>query len=153
MSAVLKEAPKRNIVFTESRMKEREHKIHDYVLDVEVGVSVDDLLDPSAWAFLAPQLQPGDAIEVRPDDFSWFAFLRVVWAERNFARVILINVVKCEMNMEAPESSIKHEVRFKGGTLKWCVIRLSDQQAIQEGIASREAAHAWLKNYEVTTER
>lgn len=144
---------KRAPVLVETRMQEREQKVRDWVIDVETDVTVDEMMKPGFWAFVSPQFQPGDSIEARPDDFSWFAFLKVVYAERNFARVILDRVIKCEMNTEVPQESIKHKAEYRGGHLKWCVIRIEDSQVLQEVVKTRELANEWIKNYETTLGR
>jgi hypothetical protein len=154
MSAVMKDMPepekkKPASALIEKRMQEREHKVTDFVVDVESHVKLEDLEDPAFWAFVAPQLKMGDAIEVRPDDMSWIASYRVIWAERNFARVLQVWFKPCKFNMEAPIDSIKHKVEFKGGTNKWCVIRLADNEIIYREIATRDEANAKLKNHEV----
>lgn len=126
-----------------------EHKRSDWVVDVEVGVSTDDILDPSFWSFVSKDFNPYDTIEVRADDGKWIAHLRVVSCERNYAKVQLRGPVEeIKHNADVPNASVKHKIEFKGAHLKHCVIRVSDSAVLQNGFKTRDEADVWLRSYE-----
>jgi hypothetical protein len=85
---------------------------------------------------------------VRWDDGSKLAYLVVVMCEKNYAKVQLDRVIEIKENTETPQSSIKHRVEFKGGHVKFCVIRVSDSKILQESFKTREEADSWLRAFE-----
>lgn len=141
---------KRSPTLMPDRIGLAENKRHDWVVDAEVGVTVQDILDPSYWALVAREMEPLDHIEVRADDGKWIANLIVRQCERTYAKVHLASVIEFQENVDLPQVSAKHKVEFKGGTLKNCVIRIKDDAVLQSGFKTREEADTWLRNYERT---
>ena len=125
-----------------------EYKRNDFVANVESHVTKQDLLEPGFWAHVSGEMQPFDQIQVRPDDGSWVAYLIVLFAERNYARVIMDRFIEVQMNTQAPRTSIKYMVDYKGTQKKWSVIRTADAAIVHEGEASRENAENWMRNHE-----
>lgn len=128
-----------------------ESKRQDFVVDVEVGIKPEDLLVPAFWAHVATQFQSGDTIEARADDFSWIAYLRVVFAERNFASVIMERpALYVESNKDVGSPASRHHVKFMGPYHRFAVIRDSDQALIkgQGTFKTREEATAWMIEHE-----
>lgn len=125
-----------------------EDKRHDWIADVEPGTQVEDVLDPAFWAHTAVGMDPYDHIEVRTQDGTWIAYLIVLFAERNWARVVLDKVIRIEQNTEVPEESVKNRVEYKGAIHKFSVIRISDSQVLHDGFKTRDDASAWLRNFE-----
>ena len=130
-----------------------EDKRHDWVVDVPVTITIEDTLEPSYWAHIAAQMEPLDNIEVRCEDGSWVAYLIVAFCERNYAKVVLDRVIKLDTRADAPMTSIKHKVEWKGPVLRFAVIRLSDSQILHSGDKSKELAQAWMLEYEKTLGR
>lgn len=127
-----------------------EDKRHDWVVDVPVGVTVEDLQDPAYWALIAATMEPLDHIEARSDDGKWIAHLIVRVCERTYAKVYLDRVIEFKENAETQPVSLKHKVEFKGGHLKHAVIRIADSAVLQSGFKTREDADAWMRNHERT---
>ena len=119
-----------------------------FVVDLPITVSLEQTLDPSFWAHVADQMQPMDEIKLRSEDGAWIAYLVVGWCERNFAQVVLDRKVEIRVDREAPVSSVKHRVEWKGNQMKYCVIRLSDSKILREGDPSKDGAMRWLREYE-----
>ena len=119
VAAVKKQSP----VLMPDRVGLAEDKRHDWVVDLPMTVTIEQALEPSYWAHVASQMDPLDHIELRAEDGSYVAYLVVAFCERNYARVVLDRVVKIEESREAPLSSQKHKVDWKGPAMKWCVIR------------------------------
>lgn len=144
---------KRSPTLMPDRIGQAEHKRHDWVVDVPVGVTVEDIQNPAYWALVVSEkgMEPLDHIEVRSDDGMWIAYLIVRQCERTYAKVYLDRVIEFKENMEsALPPSIKHKVEFKGGHLKWGVIRLADSAVLQSGFKTREDADTWMRNHERT---
>ena len=126
---------------------------HDFVANIPMGVTLEDVLEPSYWAHMAEMMVPLDHIEVRAEDGSWVAFLIVQFCERNYARVVLDRIVKMSPDTEVPVASIKHRVEWKGPQLKYCVIRVADSQILKREVKTKEEANAWLLEHERTVGR
>lgn len=140
-------------VIMPQRFAEAETLRHDWIADAEVGTSLEEVMEPSYWTHVAPLMVPYDHIEVRAEDGTWIAYLVVLYAERNYAKVVLDRVLKVEQNAEVPEASLKHKVKYNGPHHKFCVIRLSDDEILHKGCKTREEADAWLRTYEKSMER
>lgn len=139
---------KRVAVIMPARCGLAESKRQDWVIDAELGHTVDDIQDPAYWGHIAASMSPLDHIEVRAEDGSWLANLIVRYCERNYAKVHLVDVINLDINTDAPASSIKHKVEWKGPHNKFCVIRVSDAQLLHSGCKTREEASSWLKSHE-----
>lgn len=139
-----------NPMLQPDRMGLVEYKRNDWVVDVEVDITLEDIKEPSFWALVADQMAPYDTIEVRAEDGKWIANLRVIFCEKTYAKVQIERVMEIKENMETPQISIKHKVAWKGPHLKFVVIRLSDSQIMQSKCKTRDEADVWLRNYERT---
>ena len=135
-------------VLMPERMKLAESARRDWVADVEIGRTVEDILHPSYWAHIGPQLSPGDHIEARAEDGQWVAYLYVFYAERTFAYVVLDRLLKIKANEITPQESIKHKVEWKGPHHKFGVVRVADSKMLQADFKTRDEAVTWLRNHE-----
>lgn len=140
--------PKSKPVLMPDRFGEAEFKRHDWVADVEVGITLDDVMEPSFWAHNAVKMSPYDQIQVRAEDGTWIAYLVVMFCERNWARVMLDRVLKVQQNTEAPTESIAHRIEWKGPHHKFGVIRTKDSEMLHSGFVTKDEAAVWLKNHE-----
>ena len=142
----------RTIVLAEARLGLSEHRRQDWVVDAAEGTAVSDLSNPAYWAFVAGKFNPFDRVEVRVETGDWVAELIVVDVGRNWARMHLTAMHDLSTAARAaPANAILHKVEYKGPYKKHCVIRLSDSMMIQEGIATKLEAEAWLANHERVT--
>lgn len=130
-----------------------ENKRQDWVVDVPVSVTLEQAMEPSYWAHVAELMEPLDHIELRCEDGSWVADLIVQFCERNYARVVLKNLTKLEPVTDAPANAIDHKVQWKGPVLKFCVIRVSDDKIIKQGIKSKPLAYDELQEHEKSLRR
>ena len=135
-------------VLMPDRLKLAEAARRDWVADVEIGRTVEDLLEPSYWAHASAELHAGDHIEARAEDGQWVAYLYVFYAERTFAYVVLDRVLKIKANEIQPQESIKHKVEWKGPHHKFAVVRIADSKVLQPDFKTRDEAAAWLRNHE-----
>ncbi len=119
----------------------------------EVGVTLEQILEPSYWAHIAPKLTAYDEIRVITDDEQWVAYLLVLFAERNFAKVKVDRVIKIDENAVSEYQSDKLKVDWKGAHQKFSVIRLSDSKIIHSGCKTRDEATQWMRQHEKTIER
>lgn len=142
---------KRHPVVMPERWGLADIKRNDHIVDAEVGTTIDDILDPAYWAHLAPEFHAFDTIEVRGEDGAWIAYLRVIFAERNYAKVVMERpVFYIEQNREIANDSRKHHIEWKGPHNKFAVIRNSDEQMVQSTFKTREEATTWMIDHEKT---
>lgn len=138
-------------VMSPGRMRLAEYDRQDWVANVEVGVTVEECLEPAYWAHMAAQLKPYDHIEIRADDGTWVADLVVLGADRTWAKVAL----KEKYNLTTKDVSLtqasKHTVEWKGPQHRWAVIRTSDASMVKSSFQGKEDAAAWMKEHEQVT--
>jgi hypothetical protein len=123
------------------------HARQAFCLDVEHGVTKEDLLRPEFYAGIAPKLKPFYKIEVRAEDLSFYAELLVLQATKTAAKVTILNFLE----LSSPSSSDLKElngflVEYKGLN-QWCVIRKSDNALIEKNHATEADALGALKNH------
>jgi len=149
--AEIKTEKKRAVVVDPQRMQSAEYVRREWVCTAEEGTTADDVIDPGYWAHIAAQLTIYDRIEVRVDTGEYLLELLVKDVGRNWAQVAVLHhhdlagKVKTGQAMEA-----EFEALFKGPQRKWCVIRKSDAKVLEERLADKTAALAWISNYEST---
>src|ERR1700739_443859 len=149
--AATEPAKKRFVVVDPQRMKVAEYERRDWVCTAEEGTKVDDILDPGYWAHIAGQMTMYDRIEVRIDTGEFLLELLVKDVGRNWAQVVLLHEHDLSAKTPTGESNSEaSEAIFKGPVRRWCVIRKSDQVAVQERLSDKAAALAWLADYERT---
>ena len=139
--------PERTVIVHDGRMQLAEQWRQDWVVNAEAGTQVTDVLKPVYWSHVAAKFKPYDHIEVRVDTGEWLLKLLVLACERNWARVIVLHKYDLEPAEEAPRETL-HRVEYKGPHKKWCVIRLADQQPVQEVLTDKQAAYAWMRSHE-----
>ena len=134
-----------------SRFALAEHKNQDWVMTVEEGTSLDDVMKPEFMANIASQLRPYDRIRVRIDTGEWYAELLVVDCARTWVHTHKLFYVKFTKEEGDGKSSAsptdEYVVQFRGPHLKFSVLRKSDKSVLQEGMSSKAEANAWLENY------
>ena len=119
------------------------------------GVQPEELLKPEFWAHHGVKLRPWDEIRARAEDGTWLAYYVVLDCSRTWAKVhqlALHRLTTGDVAMtQASEAEVRafvkaHEVRFNQGQ-KWHVVRKLDRQVVQEQIAEKDAAIAWLDKH------
>ena len=110
----------------------------------EAGVDFAAVLQPAYWTHVAAKLRPGDMIEVRAEDGTWFAILYVVSAQRLSAKVVPLPGYPLELDAGEADEIAAFGVKWNGPQHRWAVVRVADKRAMQTGFQSREDAHRWL---------
>jgi hypothetical protein len=138
--------PNRRII--QHELQSAEYKRRDLIAQPEAGTTLAEMLDPNYWTHVAKQLQPGDRIDVRPADGSWFAELLVRAVAPFAAKVHVLQHVEFDAQAateRAPDPEgyeLKH--RGKNG---WCVVRSVDKVVLTQEHPSAEAARLWLTQH------
>lgn len=138
----------RNVVLGEPRIKPAEVLRRDWVVNAEAGTTVEDILRPGYWAHVAAGFAIFDHIEVRIETGEWIVNLIVTESGRNFAKVFLAHKYDLTQTPKLAAPAEAHKVVWKGTHHKHCVVRLSDDATLESGFDKKDAAEAWLRNYE-----
>jgi len=130
-----------------------EHVSTRYDALVTQGVAPEQLLNPAYWAHHAVKLRPMDEIRARAADGTWVAELIVLDCSRTWAKVKMLRMDRLTTgDVALTEASIAernafieaHDVVLRGPH-KWCVVRRQDKVVVQEDLATKDAAKAWLE--------
>lgn len=142
---------KRVVILNPQRRALRETWRQDWVVNAEVGTTVEDVMQPQFWAHVAADMQPYDRVEVLLETGEWLLELIAIGVGRNWVQMHLAQKYDLAPLSEALPSATKHKIEWKGPQHKFAVIRIADSQKIQDGFASRGEASAWLSNHERVT--
>lgn len=150
-------APDRKIQLAPNRISLAETGRNIHYAKVEIGTTVNDMLDPAFWALTSAMFSPYDRIEVIADDGTMWAEFIVLACERTYARVKLMRHLPLDTKDIAftrevattPQMRESYEIKFFASR-KWTVVRLSDQKPISQDHLSRDAAEGWLREYTKT---
>lgn len=144
--AVKAAEPVRNVPpLTVARWSEAQFKQARHAVTPEGGVLVEDLLDPAYFAHVAPKMNAGDIIEVRPADGAFYAEL-YIWAKGpSWLQVSLLKQLD-RPGPAAVRSALKgFSIEFVEGVAKHRVVRDGDRAEIARGFETPAAANAWLE--------
>ncbi|MGY3393440.1 hypothetical protein ACVWW6_006031 [Bradyrhizobium sp. USDA 3311] len=140
--------PRRVVPLPVTRWQLGEFLNNRHSVSPAVGTPFEDVLRPEFWANIV-RMQPGDIIEVRPEDQSYYAELYVLKRERNSATVAVIREpVKLEAAYKPLPGEVLFSVEFAGPMAKWRVVRRSDKSVMKDKFGTEGDARRWLADYE-----
>lgn len=125
------------------------HRLH-YMIVAKPGQSIEDIMEPTAWATISPMLRPWARVDVIAEDGSYVAELFVVQVSKLWVRTALVNLTDLsgEDQKEDDGSNDPYYVKYRGTIKKYCVVRRADDSNVSEGMDSREDASKSLIDYE-----
>lgn len=126
-----------------------------WAVDVHPDTTIEDIERPTFWAHEAAKLRQFDRIEVRWEDGQKWADAVVLAQGAGFARVAVINLIDANSGAaDAPEQGddilLITEVKWKGPSMKWAVIRTKDGHVVSQDHADKLSAYAAAAQYEKT---
>lgn len=138
--------PEKVFKIHESRFALAESKRNVWFATPVEGTPFGELLQPAYWSHIARRLRPGDLIEVVPDENTYKAFLVVLDAGQNWAKVALDRKVDLSppASVAAGDINKEYAVEWKGPHWKHAVIRVSDKQVVEKGFNTRDEAGRWI---------
>lgn len=148
MEVIEKKATQRKL--TAPRFKNAEYERTIWQASIEAGVPFEDVQKPEFWGHVAENLKPLARIEVIAEDLSYFAELIVIDCDRLWAKTQVLRFVDLRSDVAEdllPAMSSGFKVEYKGPTKKHVVIRLADNEIVQEGIATKAEANAWVAEH------
>jgi hypothetical protein len=133
------------------RFKDAAYERNIWQASIENGVTFDEVVKPEFWAHVAAKLKANDHIEVVAENGEYFGELLVIDSGRLWAKVAVLRFVELAAQ-EVPAALLTsaasgYRVEYKGPTLKHVVIRLSDNQIVQEGIPRKNEAELWVAEH------
>lgn len=133
-----------------TRFNEEPHKNTSWVLTVESGTTMEDVLNPSFLSNVAPKLSMYDRIRVSVDTGEWYAELLVVahgsvWAK--LVPLLHLDLVNKDDDQLTGEAFEKFIVQYRGPHHRFCVIRKEDKEPIKNNFHSKAEANAWLEQH------
>jgi len=139
---------KRNVQLRPNDMGLAEHKRRDFVVDVDHGTTLEDVLKPEFWTHVVAYhgVQLFDTIMVRAKDGSFMAELYVTGV--GIHRLVVKVLQKYEFAVaKKAETSPDGEniVEWGGPAHKWRIKRKSDNAIIEKGFTSEPEAVDWLE--------
>ena len=133
-----------------TRFNEECQKNTSWVLTVESGTTLEDVLNPAFLANVAAKLSVYDRIRVSVDTGEWYAELLVVACGRVWSKLVpllkvdLVNKDDDQLEGEAFENFM---VQYRGPHLRFCVVRKSDKEPIKNNLQTKAEANAWLEQH------
>lgn len=124
-----------------------EHSVVVYHHNPEFGVSLEDTLKPEYWAHVAKQLRVGHRIEMMASDGSWWAMLIVRAAGSHDAVLQALQHVPLGKAIDPVIEDSPYEVKWRGPSRKFGVVRKEDGEVIKDEFDVREAAAKWMANH------
>ena len=118
------------------------------------GQTIEEIMEPKAWATLAPSVNTWDKIDVIAEDGAYTAELFVVQSSKLWVRTALVRMTRLDGDEEKAEEKKADEVdapyfaKFRGPVNKWCVVRREDDSNVSTGNLSREDATKMMVEYE-----
>lgn len=119
-----------------------------FVAAPAAGTKIEDMLKPEYWAHVCRMLHVSDRIEAVPEDGEWFAEFYVCDTGLNRASVVLLRKHNLHSE-ELPVIAADYEVKWKGQSMKWTIIRISDKAVVKDGFSAKGDAEFWLHEYEL----
>ena len=136
---------------TNARFALAETKRNIWLVSVEQGTTVEQILDGSFWSNVARSLRPGDEIIVRPDDMSWELILHVAGQEPLFAHVVKKSYLDLTPSTPPVHVPSRYKVEHAGSHYKWRVLR--DGSPLKDGFETAEIARRYAANHQKAVDR
>ncbi len=136
---------------TMSRFQLAAEKRNVWRVEVEVGTTVEQVMDEAFWANVGSMLRPGDEIQVLPDDYSWRVDLHVAGAGRLYAHVVQLAHYKLVSTTAPRKVPSIYKVEFAGAHLKWRILRKGEP--LLDGFATESLARRAAAEHQKAVDR
>lgn len=122
-----------------------EYVLRSWSASPESGTKIADVLNPLFWSHISANLKINDKIIVTPQGGAFYAELLVKDCGKFGAHVV--ELVFKSLHEEAGEETpgTRYEAKYRGPHAKWSVLRLSDNEILVEGLATKDEAALWLE--------
>ena len=124
----------------EGGFKRADYVTNRWSVTLDEATSYSRMLESDYWVNVARKLRIGDIIEVHAENRAWFAELYVVARNEKAASVVELRKTDLANTSEVDDPASPYCVRWLGPQGQWGVKRLSDNQTMQQGLASKADA-------------
>lgn len=134
------------VKIAESDRKLAEAAFARHLITVPSDTTQEALLNPLSYAHIARHLGELDELVVVPSDASFYARLLVLFADRQQAKVVVLDWHDLRSaSLAAEDIATDYEVRhIPNREVRWCVVRKADKTRLVQGLATKEEAYAWI---------
>ena len=129
---------------------QREIKQNEWFATIPKQSSLDDIMVPKFWAYIAAKLQPGSKIVAMAEDLSFYVELIVIARGNNWAEVLpLHKPVQPGKNVLHKNAASEYVIEYGGLIAEWQVVRKADGKVVKgDGtLKTEDQAKEWLRNY------
>jgi len=105
----------------------------------------DDLFVPRFWSHIAVNFTPGDIVEIRFDDGSYYGEFYVTDCSRIHVSVKELRWVSLEDEAgKSKFNSDEFEYKWRGPQHGHCAVRVADGEPVIQGLASKAEVQKWI---------
>ncbi len=126
-----------------SQITPTEQQILNFTIIAKPGQTIEDIMEPKAWASISPRVEVWSRVNVIAEDGSYLAELHVTSVSRQWVATTLLSyhdLTEKDKDKPALEVLELHEVKWRGPILKWCLVRKEDDSNISEKMETKEQA-------------
>jgi len=135
---------KRDVQIVSADFKEAAVVRNRWSAVLKSGQTYEDLMTPRFWAHQAKMMANGDLIEVRTEEEDHYGEFIVTEANRVEVRIHKLFWIALP-NSEAKEMmDEEYAYKYKGPTLKHCVVRRMDGAVVVEKLPTKADAIQWI---------
>jgi hypothetical protein len=155
MTTETAEAPARTLRARAGSLFPADNRRNFWALDLPADAEREDLERPSFWSHEAAKMKAGDRVEARWEHGQKWADLLVMSSSAGAVRMHIIHFMEQDgAAADEPGGDLTLvEVKWRGPTAKFSVIRLSDSMLIKDGFADKIDAMKFARDYEKTITR
>lgn len=123
----------------------QEQAIVIYRVTVPEGTTLDDVMQPTAWAHHTHLLRPDYEAVVKPADGAWRAHLEFRSVGKTAAAPTLLSFIEYDAAQDMMEES-PYVAKYRGPSHRHCVVRRDSGAVEKTGFQTAEDARLWIAN-------
>lgn len=121
-----------------SSIKPAEYVRTVFVIAAKHGQEFEEFKNPEAWAHVASELKIHDKVEIIAEDGTFYAEGIVTGLTKTTVKIHFYQHITLSAVVQQSKQS-PYDIEF-AGRHKWRIVRKSDEEIIQHGFDSKEAA-------------
>ena len=127
----------------------RAHKVHDFNVIVDGGLTAEDLEDPKFWVNVAKNFEMGNTeIRIQAYDLSFIAHGICTYVGGTTARIKIYSFIKLdEVSHNNIIDPVDEYIVKMMGPKKWCIVNNSNGEVIKENLETQLIAMQELSDF------
>lgn len=124
-----------------------------YTHVMKPGQTVEDALESDFWSHVTKRIRPYDTFRLIAEDGAYVAEIIATTAASTFVK--MVEMWRWERD-DSSEAAVADEgpqvayVKYRGPSLRWCVLRSADHEPLKENLQEKPDAENWLRQYIAT---